>query len=1101
MCARVSNNSWWWCRSTISRAAAYTPPPSAPTAAAAASSRLIFVTPQLRRCSVMAGVEWPANRVRDTYISYFEGKQHVNWKSSPVVPHNDPTLLFANAGMNQFKPIFLGAVDPNNPMGKLTRACNTQKCIRAGGKHNDLDDVGKDTYHHTFFEMLGNWSFGDYFKKEAIEWAWELLTKASGHIPPHSPLPIFLLVHEHAIAPVCQVYGLPTDRIYATYFGGDEKSGLVADNEARDIWLKFLPPGRVLPFGCKDNFWEMGDTGPCGPCTEIHFDRIGNRDVASLVNNDDPTCIEIWNLVFIQFNREGDGSLKPLPAKHVDTGMGFERLTSILQNKMSNYDTDVFMPIFDAIQQATGARPYSGKVGPDDVDKVDMAYRVVADHIRTLSFAIADGSCPGGVEKSFTSFCSTLLVARGDFHVNALRIFMMFWRTDGSLTSCAGNEGREYVLRRILRRAVRYGTEVLKAQPGFFNGLVKVLVEVMGDVFPELRQHEVHIRDIIAEEEASFGKTLLNGIEKFKRAAQDVQGKILSGQARCFCPVGHIWLPIRSDSGAWSSIEFLFSHFIPIELAPNAIFVNQLMAEERGLVVDIEGFNIAMNEARERSRNAQNKQAGGTILLDADATSALHKRGILATNDSFKFSLFQDHESVIKAIYTGREFLESVVGRDEIGVILETTSFYAEQGGQIFDTGSIEGPFGSFQVSDVQSFGGFVVHIGSFVRETGKFSVGDKVICKVDYNRRKLVAPNHTCTHMLNFALREVLGNHVDQKGSIVLPEKLRFDFSHGKPVKPDELRKIESIVNEQIEAELDVFAKEATLNDAKRINGLRAVFGEVYPDPVRVVSIGRKVDDLLADPENEEWLSVSAELCGGTHISNTREAKAFALLSEEGIAKGIRRVTAVTTDFAFRAMELVSSLEQDVNETSKAEGILLEQKVSSLNGRVESAAIPSAKKADLKDKLSVLQKQVIKAKKEIEEENKQKAVQAAIETAEITARDGKPFCILRVDVGPDTNAIREAVVKVKDEKGIPVMVFSIDETANKALVCAGVPEKCKQIKVLEWLVEALKPLKGKGGGGKGGVAQGQGTDTSNLDNAMEVAKSFAAMKLSSDKK
>lgn len=985
--------------------AAHLPRPFALTAAA--TSHLI-TTPQLRRCSVMgsqssAAVEWPASRVRDTYISFFEGKQHVNWKSSPVVPHNDPTLLFANAGMNQFKPIFLGTVDPNNPMGKLTRACNTQKCIRAGGKHNDLDDVGKDTYHHTFFEMLGNWSFGDYFKREAIEWAWELLTK---------------------------VYGLPTDRIYATYFGGDEKAGLVADDEARNIWLKFLPPGRVLPFGCKDNFWEMGDTGPCGPCTEIHFDRIGNRDVASLVNNDDPTCIEIWNLVFIQFNREGDGSLKPLPSKHVDTGMGFERLTSILQNKMSNYDTDVFLPIFDAIQQATGARPYSGKVGSDDVDKVDMAYRVVADHIRTLSFAIADGSCPG-------------------------------------------NEGREYVLRRILRRAVRYGGEVLKAQPGFFNGLVKVVVEIMGDVFPELRQHEVHIRDIIAEEEASFGKTLLNGIEKFKRAAQDVQGRILSGQDAFVL---------------WDTFGF------PLDLT-------QLMAEERGLVVDIEGFNNAMNEARERSRNAQNKQAGDSILLDADATSVLHKRRIMATDDSFKFTLFQDHESVIKAIYTGREFLESVVGRDEIGVILETTSFYAEQGGQIFDTGSIEGPFGAFQVSDVQTYGGFVVHIGSFAGETGKFSVGDKVICKVDYDRRKLVAPNHTCTHMLNFALREVLGNHVDQKGSIVLPEKLRFDFSHGKPVKPDELRKIESIVNEQIEAELDVFAKEATLTDAKRIKGLRAVFGEVYPDPVRVVSIGRKVEELLADPENEEWLSISAELCGGTHITNTREAKAFALLSEEGIAKGIRRVTAVTTDFAFRAMELASSLEQDVNETSKAEGILLEQKVSSLNGRVESAAIPSAKKADLKAKISVLQNQVIKAKKKIEEENKKKAVQAAIETAEITARDGKPFCILRVDVGPDTNAIREAVVKVKDEKEIPVMVFSIDETANKALVCAGVPEQCKQIEVLEWLGEALKPLKGKGGGGKGGVAQGQGPDTSSVDDAMEVAKSFAAMKLSSDKK
>ncbi|XP_057463277.1 LOW QUALITY PROTEIN: alanine--tRNA ligase-like [Actinidia eriantha] len=953
-------------------------------------------------CLQSAEVKWPANRVRDTFISYFEDKKHVHWKSSPVVPHNDPTLLFSNAGMNQFKPIFLGTVDPSNPLGKLKRACNTQKCIRAGGKHNDLDDVGKDTYHHTFFEMLGNWSFGDYFKTEAIEWAWELLTK---------------------------VYNLPADRIYATYFGGDEKSGLAADNEARDIWLKFLPPGRVLPFGCKDNFWEMGDTGPCGPCTEIHFDRIGNRDAASLVNNDDPTCIEIWNLVFIQFNREGDSSLKPLPAKHVDTGMGFERLTSILQNKMSNYDTDVFFPIFDAIEQATGAPPYSGKVGPEDADKVDMAYRVVADHIRTLSFAIADGSCPG-------------------------------------------NEGREYVLRRILRRAVRYGTEVLKAQPGFFNGLVKVVVQLMGDVFPELRQHEVHIRDIIAAEEASFGKTLLNGIEKFKRAAQDVQGKILTGQDAFVL---------------WDTFGF------PLDLT-------QLMAEERGLEVDTEGFNIAMNEARERSRNAQNKQAGGTILMDADAISALHKRGIVATNDSFKFTWFQDHASVIKAIYTGREFLESVVGCDEVGVILETTSFYAEQGGQIFDTGSLQGLFGSFKVCDVQIYGGFVVHIGSFAGGTNKFSVGDEVVCKVDYDRRKLIAPNHTCTHILNFALREVLGNHVDQKGSIVLPEKLRFDFSHGKPVKPDALRKIESIVNEQIKAELDVFAKEATLSDAKCIKGLRAVFGEVYPDPVRVVSIGQKVEDLLADPENDKWSSISAELCGGTHISNTREAKAFALLSEEGIAKGIRRITAVTTDCAFRALELALSLEQDVNEASKTEGCLLEQKVTSLNGRVESASIPSAKKADLKAKISVLQNQVIKAKKKIAEENIQKAVEVALEMAEVATSGGKAFCILRVNVGSDTTAIREAVVRVMEQKGMAVMVFSMDETANKVLVCAGVPEKgdkCKQLKVLEWLVAALKPLKGKGGGGKGGLAQGQGTDMSHLEDAMDVATSFAAMKLS----
>ncbi|XP_065865617.1 alanine--tRNA ligase isoform X2 [Euphorbia lathyris] len=905
-----------------------------------------------------------------------------------------------STGMNQYKPIFLGTADPNTALSKLTRACNTQKCIRAGGKHNDLDDVGKDTYHHTFFEMLGNWSFGDYFKKEAIGWAWDLLTK---------------------------VYKLPADRIYATYFGGDEKAGLASDTEARDIWLQFLPPARVLPFGCKDNFWEMGDTGPCGPCTEIHYDRIGNRDAAHLVNNDDPTCIEIWNLVFIQFNREIDGSLKPLPAKHVDTGMGFERLTSILQNKMSNYDTDVFLPIFDAIQKATGARPYSGKVGADDVDTVDMAYRVVADHIRTLSFAIADGSCPG-------------------------------------------NEGREYVLRRILRRAVRYGNEVLKAQEGFFNGLVNIVVKVMGDVFPELKQNEDRIKDIIAEEEASFGKTLLKGIEKFKKAAQEVQGNFLSGQDAFVL---------------WDTYGF------PLDLT-------QLMAEERGLHVDVEGFNKAMDEARERSRNAQNKQAGGDIVMDADATSALHKKDVSSTDDSFKFIWFQEHETVVKAIYDGSKFLESSTTGDEVGIVLESTSFYAEQGGQIFDIGSLKGSFGTFQVTNVQVFGGFVLHIGSLTGGTGKFFAGDKVVCKVDYDRRKLIAPNHTCTHMLNFALREVLGNHVDQKGSIVLPEKLRYDFSHGKPVDPDHLRKIESIVNNQIKAELEVYAKEVTLSEAKRINGLRAVFGEVYPDPVRVVAIGEKVEELLADPENKDWLSISAELCGGTHISNTREAKAFALLSEEGIAKGVRRITAVTTDVAFKAMELASELEQEVDEASKIEGSL-EKKVASLKSRVDSAPIPAAKKADIRAKISLLQNQVRKAQKKIAEENMQKAVKVATEVAEVAVSEGKQYCITRVDVGLDAAAVREAVLKVLEKKGLSAMVFSMDEITNKVVVCAGVPEKSNKIKELEvseWLTAALEPLNGRCGKGKGGLATGQGTEGAHVDKAMELSATFAKMKL-----
>ncbi|KAL0803911.1 hypothetical protein Bca101_096401 [Brassica carinata] len=910
-------------------------------------------------------IQWPAKTVRDTYFDFFKGKGHKFWPSSPVVPHNDPTLLFANAGMNQYKPIFLGTADPNTELSKLTRACNTQKCIRAGGKHNDLDDVGKDTYHHTFFEMLGNWSFGDYFKKEAIEWAWELLTK---------------------------VYGLPTDRIYATYFGGDEKAGLQPDNEARDIWLKFLPPGRVLPFGCKDNFWEMGDTGPCGPCTEIHYDRVGNRDAASLVNNDDPTCLEIWNLVFIQFNRESDGSLKPLPAKHVDTGMGFERLTSVLQNKMSNYDTDVFMPIFDDIQKATGARPYSGKVGVEDVDRVDMAYRVVADHIRTLSFAIADGSRPG-------------------------------------------NEGREYVLRRILRRAVRYGKEILKAEEGFFNGLVSSVIRVMGDTFTELKEHEKKITEIIKEEEASFCKTLAKGIEKFQKAGQAVQGNTLSGEDAFVL---------------WDTFGF------PLDLT-------QLMAEERGLLVDVDGFNKAMEEARERSRSAQNKQAGGSIVMDADATSKLHKAGVLATDDSFKYTWFKDHESEVKAIYTGSAFLESSAAGDNVGLVLTSSSFYAEQGGQIFDTGLIEGSFGTFNVCNVQIFGGFVLHIGYLSKETGVVSVGDKVTCKVDYERRKLIAPNHTCTHMLNFALKEVLGDHIDQKGSIVLPEKLRFDFSHCRPVDPEDLRKIEAIVNKQIKDELDVFSKESVLSEAKRIKGLRAVFGEVYPDPVRVVSIGRRVEDLLADPENDEWSSLSSEFCGGTHIINTREAKAFALLSEEGIAKGIRR------------------------------------KVAALKSRVDSAIMPAAKKADIRAKIALLQNEVRKAQKKIAEQNLKISVKVATEAAESAASDGKTFCIIQLDVGLDAAAVREAVSKVMEKKGMSIMVFSTDETTNKAVVCAGVPDKSdkfKQLDVTEWLTTALGPLKGRCGKGKSGLASGQGTDASQVNAALDLAASFASLKL-----
>ncbi|KAG6517511.1 hypothetical protein ZIOFF_020903 [Zingiber officinale] len=792
------------------------------------------------------------------------------------------------------------------------------------------------------------------------------------------------------------------------------------------------------------------------------------------------------------------------------------------------------------------------------------------------------------------------------------------------------------------------------------SSLVGIVAKVMGDVFPELKQYQSKIQEIIAEEEASFGRTLVKGIEKFKKAAQDVQGTTISGQACtvdkancCFASPVPILSPLplnffgmihaeelaASDEGEEFVLgestggrttmkrrggidlvrkeEQLFhveldlqvddvekrqrsrseEAFILWDTYGFPIDLTQLMAEERGLTVDVEGFNIAMEEARQKARSARSKVVnlvygvvwtgfpsatcylgtsmdasgsetklvysvvwtglpsatmycnigtsmddsgwetklvnlvyavvgtelpsatmyylgitmdasgwetkvvGESIVMDADATSELHKNGVATTNDSYKFIWNQVICSCVgKVLATAiedNEFIEIAPDRADIGIVLESTSFYAEQGGQIYDTGSIEGSFGSFIVNNVQVYGGFVLHIGSVNGGKGLY-VGDKVTCKVDYDRRSLIAPNHTCTHMLNFALREVLGDHVDQKGSIVLPEKLRFDFSHGKPVHPEDLRKIESIVNQQITDELDVYANEVTLPAAKRINGLRAVFGEIYPDPVRVVSIGRKVEDLLQDPDNKEWLSISTELCGGTHISNTREAKAFALLSEEGIAKGVRRITAVTTECAFKALELASSISAEISEASKSEGSLLEKKVAALKSKIDAAAIPAALKADLRTKISQLEDGIRKLKKKIAEENVQKAVKAAIDVAKIAASEGKTFCITQVDVGLDTAAVREAVLKVLEQQGLPIMVFSTDETLNKAVVYAGVPNtgpKNGQV-VLEWLNEVMKPLKGKGGGGKNGIAQGQGSDASCLSEAMDIAAKFASLKL-----
>ncbi|KAK5867848.1 hypothetical protein PBY51_012306 [Eleginops maclovinus] len=540
-----------------------------------------------------------AAQIREKFIDFFRGYEHTYVHSSSTIPLDDPTLLFANAGMNQFKPIFLNTIDPSHPMAKLRRAANTQKCIRAGGKHNDLDDVGKDVYHHTFFEMLGSWSFGDYFKHLACKMALELLTKE---------------------------FGIPIERLYVTYFGGDAAAGLEPDLECKQIWIDLgMEEARILPGSMKDNFWEMGDTGPCGPCSEMHYDRIGGRDASHLVNMDDPNVLEIWNLVFIQFNRESETELKPLPKKSIDTGMGLERLVSVLQNKMSNYDTDLFIPYFEAIQKGTGARPYTGKVGAEDTDGIDMAYRVLADHARTITIALSDGGRPD-------------------------------------------NTGRGYVLRRILRRAVRYSHEKLGAEKGFFASLVDVVVDSLGNAFPELKKDPEMVKDIINEEEVQFLKTLSRGRRILDR-------KIMSlGESKT----------IPGDT-AWLLYD---TYGFPLDLT-------SLIAEEKGMAVDTASFEEEKKAAQLKS---QGKGAGDVdhMMLDIYAIEELRNKNIPATDDSSKYKYtseedgnynFEQASATVMALRCDRAFCDEVTTGQECGVLLDSTSFYAEQGGQTFDEG------------------------------------------------------------------------------------------------------------------------------------------------------------------------------------------------------------------------------------------------------------------------------------------------------------------------------------------------------------------------------------------------------------------------------
>ncbi|KAI4152193.1 MAG: hypothetical protein LQ341_000757 [Variospora aurantia] len=945
---------------------------------------------------------WPAARVRETFLDYFKKNGHTFVPSSSVVPHSDPTLLFANAGMNQYKSIFLGTVEPSSDFARLKRAVNSQKCIRAGGKHNDLDDVGKDSYHHTFFEMLGNWSFGDYFKKEAISFSWELLTK---------------------------VYGLDPDRLYVTYFEGNKTGNLEPDEEARDYWRAVgVADDHILTGDMKDNFWEMGDQGPCGPCSEIHYDRLGGRNAAHLVNQDDPNVLEIWNNVFIQYNREPDKSLRPLPSKHVDTGLGYERLVSVLQNKMSNYDTDVFTPLFETIQQVTGAREYRGKFGDEDPDGIDTAYRVVADHVRTLTFAISDGAAPN-------------------------------------------NEGRGYVVRRVLRRGARYARKYFNSEIGqFFSKIVPTLVNQMGDMFPEIKKKMSDVMEILNEEEASFAKTLDRGERQFESYAQQSKLKDLTK---------------LHGADVWR----LYDTFgFPIDLT-------RLMAEERSLSIDDTEFNEARLKAKEASRG-EKKAASDLVKLDLHDLDSLKKMpGVTQTDDEAKFGR-SNITARIQTIYHSRNFHTSTANLPsdtQIGIILDRTNFYAEQGGQENDTGKliIDG-VAELEVSNVQVYHGYVLHTGYM--KYGSLSAGDEVICEYDELRRWPIRNNHTGTHILNFALREVLGDGIEQKGSLVAAEKLRFDFSHKAAVSDAELEKIEDISTKYIRQNFAVYAKDVPLATARQIHGVRAVFGETYPDPVRVVSVGVEVEELLRDVASPAWREVSVEFCGGTHVAKTGDIKELVVLEESGIAKGIRRVIAVTSEDAHAAQRAADLFgERLARLEAMAHGAGKEAEVKSVQQDLNQLSISAITKSRFRDRVAKVVKAQLDEQKAVQKAEVKKATEAVAGFFAEEGKNTKVYVGRLPGVGANAKALGEALNWVKGKsKDKVVYLFAADEEGGKVVHGCHVSEEASKqgASATEW-ADAVSGVVGGKAGGKGATSIGNGTEPGKVDEAVEVARKY----------
>lgn len=867
-----------------------------------------------------------SQKVREQFLNFFKSKEHKIVPSAPMVMKNDPTLLFTNAGMNQFKEFFLG-----NTVSKSKRITDTQKCLRVSGKHNDLEEVGKDTYHHTMFEMLGNWSFGDYFKKEAIHWAWELLT---------------------------EVYGIDKDSLYVSVFeGSSDADKLEMDQEAYNLWSAIVPKDRIIMGNKKDNFWEMGDQGPCGPCSEIHVDIRSAEEKAkvsgaSLVNQDHPLVVEIWNLVFMQYNRKANGELESLPDKHVDTGMGFERLCMVLQGVQSNYETDVFTPLIREIETIT-----NHKYGKDE--QTDIAIRVIADHIRAVAFSIADGQLPS-------------------------------------------NTGAGYVIRRILRRAVRYGFTFLDTKKPFIYRLVKVLGESMGKAFPELKEQYQLIENVVKEEENSFLSTLEQGLVLLDSVIKSAKGKTIDGQ---------------------KAFELYDTFGFPIDLTA-------LILEEKGYDLDVKGFEKALQAQKDRSRAAsETSKEDWTILLE-DAEQ--------------EFIGYDSLQSEVKLVKFRK--VSSKKDGNRYHLVFNLTPFYAEGGGQVGDKGYLEAPNGDvIYIVDTKRENNEIVHFS----ETLPKNVSGSFKAVVDEKQRRRTESNHTATHLLHQALREILGEHVEQKGSAVHSKYLRFDFSHFSKLSTKELRAVENFVNARIEGQLPFEENRNIPIKEAMEQGAMALFGEKYGDTVRTVRFGQSI-----------------ELCGGTHVKNTSDIWHFKITSEGAVAAGIRRIEAITSDavkdFYFKNNRLLFEVKDLLNNTQdpvKAVTALQEEN-SQLKKQIESL---------LKDKTKSLKTELL---------------------GELTTVNEVKFLAKKVDL--DAGGIKDLSFEMGQNKDNLFLLLA-SEKGGKAILSCYISKELtfeRNLNAGTIVRELGKYIQG-GGGGQPFFATAGGKNPSGIPEALEKVKEY----------